>query len=104
MLYPALVAIWMKTYYEKSIIPKGLVKFFKFYIILSVLCIIILIVGVFAFPSHVSIVINTLVNIASIYAFTMIIINEDNCFEKISMVFKKNFKIVILLGLLFIGL
>ncbi|MBU3093041.1 CPBP family intramembrane metalloprotease [Clostridium sp. CM028] len=104
MLYPALAAIGIRIYYEKNSISKGLMDFFTFYIIFSVLCIIILVVGVFAFPGHVSIVINTLVIIASIFAFTIIMINKDNRFEKISMVFKKNFKTVILLGLLYIVL
>ncbi|MBU3188937.1 CPBP family intramembrane metalloprotease [Clostridium bowmanii] len=104
MLYPALAAIGVKIYYDKDNIPKGLMSFFKLYIIYSILSILILIVGVFAFPAHVSNVIVILVTIVSIFAFFMIKINKDNCFEKISMVFGKNFKNVILLGLLYIGL
>jgi membrane protease YdiL (CAAX protease family) len=104
MLYPALAAIGVKIYYDKDNIPEGLMNFFKLYIILSILSIIILIVGVFVFPRHVFNVIGILATIASIVAFIMIMINKDNCFEKISMVFEKNFKSVILLGLLYIGL
>ncbi|MEK6263762.1 MAG: hypothetical protein N2B06_03185 [Clostridium sp.] len=78
--------------------------FFKLYIILSILSIIILIVGVFVFPGHVFNIIGILATIASIVASIMIMINKENCFEKISMVFEKNFKSVILLGLLYIAL
>ncbi|MBU5439214.1 CPBP family intramembrane metalloprotease [Tissierella sp. MSJ-40] len=102
MMYPALSAIGMKIYYEKDGISNKLMDFFKLYIFLSILAIIILVIGVFVFPSHVSTALNILVIVSSIVTFILIFNNEENCFEQINMVFKKNFRSVSLYCLLFI--
>lgn len=100
MLYPALVAIAGKVYYEKENIPKKLMNFFKFYIISCALFVIILVVGVFLFPTYISIVLGIFTGIISISAFIQI----DSCFERISMIFTKNFKTVVSIALVFIAI
>lgn len=96
MLYPALTAIILKIYYEKNEIHDSLMNFFKLYIVFCSLSILILIVGVFIFPKHVSNALEVLTYLFSIITFILIAINKDNCFEKISMVLDKNFKGVLL--------
>lgn len=104
MLYPALVVICVKIHYEKGDISKGLMSFFKIYICLFALSFIILVVGIFTFQKQVFIVLNILIALVSIITFFQISINKDNCFEKINMVLKKNFKSIVLLAIIFIVL
>lgn len=102
MLYPALIAIILIINRQKSTIHKNLINFFETYIVLCILSIIILIVGIFYFPKYVSTILNILVCIFSISSLALIIDNKNNCFEKITMVFEKNFKNVMLLCLIFV--
>lgn len=104
MFYPALAAIILIIKYEEENIHKNLINFFKIYIALCILSIIGLLVGTFAFPKYVSKILAALVCIFSIIFFPLIIKNKDNCFEKINMVFQKNFKNVFLLCLTFVGI
>lgn len=104
MLYPALVAIILTIYYEKGNINKTLMLFYKLYIVLCGLSMMILAIGVFAFPKDLSNVLIVLICIFSVVTFILIAINKDNCFEKISMVLTKNLKSILLLCLTFIGL
>lgn len=104
MLYPALVVIILKIYYEKDSISKNLMNFFKIYIALCALSIIILAAGIFSFASSMTIILNVLVSIFSLVTFIMICNNKNECFKEINMVFGKNFKIISLLCLLFIGI
>ncbi|KOF56001.1 MULTISPECIES: CPBP family intramembrane glutamic endopeptidase [Clostridium] len=102
MLYPAFAAICMKLYYEKSNMPKELIKFFKEYIAFFILCIVILIVGIFAYRKYVELVLNMVVGIFSLIAFVKIIDDKNKYFERISMILRKNIKITMLLSLAFI--
>lgn len=104
MLYPALVTVILIISHKKDNIHRTLSNFFKIYIILCILSIVILVGGVFIFPKYVSKVLNISVCIFSVILFSLIVNNKDNCFEKINMVFQKNFKKVLILCLVFIGI
>lgn len=104
MLYPALASVILIISHEKDTIHKSLDNFFKIYIVLCILSIILLAGGVFVFPKYVSKVLNILIYIFSIILFSLIVNNKDNCFEKINMVFQKNFKKVLVLCLAFTGI
>lgn len=104
MLYPALVVILMKIYYEKDNIQKELMAFLKLYILLSIVSIVALIIGVFVFPKNVANVLNIIIAIGSFIAFIMIIRNKNKCFENINMSLKKNFKNIIFWAVVFIGM
>lgn len=104
MFYPALAAIIAKIYYDKENIPKDLRKFFNIYIGISVIAVGVLILGIFVFPTKTTAILNGFIMIVSVITFIMIIIGQDTSYEKISMVFTKNFKTVAILSLLFVGL
>ncbi|WBW95183.1 CPBP family intramembrane glutamic endopeptidase [Oceanirhabdus sp. W0125-5] len=104
MLHPALVVIGIKIYYEKDNIKKGLMDFFKVYIIFTILSTMTLMIGIFVFPKYVEIVLGILVCIISIITFTMIMSNKDNCFEWINMVVEKNINVVMKIAVLFLGI
>lgn len=104
MLYPALAAIIVQLRYDKENVPRGLMKFFKIYIVTFGLAMGIFAVGVFVFPAKIGVVLNGLIVVASLITFIMICSGNPAAYEKINMVFTKNFKKVALLGLLFLGL
>ncbi|WP_406242525.1 CPBP family intramembrane glutamic endopeptidase [Tissierella carlieri] len=104
MMYPALAVIAVKVYYGKDKISSGLMEFFISYIIISILYIIILLIGIFAFSSHVSGTLDIIIIIYSIMALILIGNNENNCFEEINMGSTGSFKKIILFCLLFLGL
>lgn len=104
MLYPALAAIIVRIRYEKDNIPKELMRFFKIYIGIVGLAMGIFTVGAFIFPTKVDVVLNGLIVIVSLATFIMICIGNHAAYEKINMVFTKNFKTVAILGLLFLVL
>lgn len=104
MLYPAFVVICMKLHFEKDKISKELQKFFKAYIIFFVICMIILIVGIFAYKKYVTTVLDIAVGVFSLIAFFKIISDKGKYFEEINMTFKKNMKVVVIMALIFIVL
>lgn len=104
MLYPALAAIMVEIRYEKDNIPKELMRFFKIYIGIFGLFMGVFAFGVFVFPTKVSSILGGLTVVASLTTFIMICSGDPDAYEKVNMVFTKNFKKVTLLGLLFIGL
>lgn len=104
MLYPAFVVICMKLHFEKDKISKELEKFFKAYIIFFVICMIILVTGIFAYKKYVAIVLNIAVAVFSLIAFFKIISHKGKYFQEINMTFKKNIIVVLIMALLFIVL
>ncbi|WP_238881929.1 CPBP family intramembrane glutamic endopeptidase [Clostridium sp. YIM B02551] len=102
MFYPALSSILLSIYYERDNINKKLHVFYRLYIALSLISILILILGVFFFQSKLSIILNISLAIFSIITITMIFMNKDGSFEKTNLVFNKNLKSVIKFACIFI--
>lgn len=104
MLYPALVVICMKIHFEKDKISEELEKFFKAYIVFFVVCIIALIVGIFAYRNYVTIVLDIIVGVFSLIALFKIISDKGKNFQDINMVFNKKLKTIMIMALIFVGL
>ncbi len=104
MFYPALTAVILMINNEKNNIDRNLIYFFKIYIVLCILSMIVLLTGVSDFPQYISKILYGLICAFSIAAFYLIFNNRNNCFEKIGMVLQKNFKNVFILCLIFIGI
>lgn len=104
MLYPAFAVICVKLYYEKEKVSKELINFFKAYILLFALSMVVLIVGIFAYRKYIESVLNILIGVFSLIAFIKIISDKRRYFEDINMVFNKKLKTIVLMALIFIGL
>lgn len=104
MLYPAFVVICVKLRFEKNKISKELKKFFKAYIIFFAVCMITLIVGIFAYRKYVTGVLDIVVGVFSLIAFFKVISDKEKYFEEINMTFKKNITAVLIMALIFIVL
>ncbi|MCB2310821.1 CPBP family intramembrane metalloprotease [Clostridium tagluense] len=101
MFYPAFVVIALKMFYYKEEINNNILIFYKVYIGLFIISFAIQILGVFLFPHKLEIVQAIMLSIFSIVTFSLVTKNKENCFDKINMVFGKNFKMVIILALIF---
>lgn len=104
MLYPALVVICMKLHVEKDKISKEIKKFFKAYIMFFVVCMIALIVGIFAYTKYVTAVLDVIVAVFSLIVLFKIISDKEKKFEDINMVFNEKLEVIMIMALIFVGL
>ncbi|NEU05209.1 CPBP family intramembrane glutamic endopeptidase [Clostridium senegalense] len=107
MLYPAFATIITIKYFNKEKLSKPINIFFNIFIATTIISICALFICTFFFsnnPKVLSFIINGIIGIASVASSIVIFFNRNKDFESLNLKISKNFKKVIMVLLIFVGL